>query len=124
MPSINMIAPRRAEKKRLERDMRRLVVVIAAMLNSMYDHEDQPKPATYTLQTGIPAVATTAALAPSQAVLARINSLTDCAELQRQFDTAMDNHELQHQLGNLDMMRITTAYAEAADARMRQVGCY
>ena len=28
MPSINMIAPRRAEKKRLERDMRRLVVVI------------------------------------------------------------------------------------------------
>ncbi len=28
MPSINMIAPRRAEKKRLERDMRRLVFVI------------------------------------------------------------------------------------------------
>jgi len=32
MPSINMIAPRRAEKKRLERDMRRLVVVIAVEL--------------------------------------------------------------------------------------------
>lgn len=28
MPSVNMIAPRRAEKLRLERDMRRLVVVI------------------------------------------------------------------------------------------------
>jgi Tfp pilus assembly protein PilN len=32
MPSINMIAPRRAEKSRLERDMRRLVVVIIAEL--------------------------------------------------------------------------------------------
>ncbi len=32
MPSINMIAPRRAEKMRLERDMRRLVVVILAEL--------------------------------------------------------------------------------------------
>ena len=32
MPSINMIAPRRAEKRRLERDMRRLVVVILAEL--------------------------------------------------------------------------------------------
>lgn len=32
MPSINMIAPRRAEKRRLERDMRRLVVVIIVEL--------------------------------------------------------------------------------------------
>lgn len=32
MPSINMIAPRRADKLRLERDMRRLVVVIIAEL--------------------------------------------------------------------------------------------
>lgn len=32
MPSINMIAPRRAEKRRLERDMRRLVIVIIAEL--------------------------------------------------------------------------------------------
>ncbi|MEN6581917.1 MAG: PilN domain-containing protein [Armatimonadota bacterium] len=32
MPSINMIAPRRAEKLRLERDMRRLVFVIIAEL--------------------------------------------------------------------------------------------
>lgn len=32
MPSINMIAPRRAEKQRLERDMRRLVLVILAEL--------------------------------------------------------------------------------------------
>ena len=32
MPSINMIAPRRAEKMRLERDMRRLVIVIMAEL--------------------------------------------------------------------------------------------
>jgi len=32
MPSINMIAPRRAERRRLERDMRRLVVVILAEL--------------------------------------------------------------------------------------------
>lgn len=32
MPSINMIAPRRAEKRRTERDMRRLVAVILAEL--------------------------------------------------------------------------------------------
>ncbi len=32
MPSINMIAPRRAERRRLERDMRRLVAVILAEL--------------------------------------------------------------------------------------------
>lgn len=32
MPSINMIAPRRAEMKRLERDMRRLCIVIVAEL--------------------------------------------------------------------------------------------
>lgn len=32
MPSINMIAPRRTEKKRLERDMRRLFVVILVEL--------------------------------------------------------------------------------------------
>ncbi len=32
MPSVNMIAPRRAEKRRLERDMRRLVIVIAVEL--------------------------------------------------------------------------------------------
>jgi len=32
MPSVNMIAPRRAEKRRRERDMRRLVVVIIAEL--------------------------------------------------------------------------------------------
>ena len=32
MPSINMIAPRRAEKRRTERDMRRLAIVILAEL--------------------------------------------------------------------------------------------
>ncbi len=32
MPSINMIAPRRAEKRRRERDMRRLLLVIVAEL--------------------------------------------------------------------------------------------
>jgi Tfp pilus assembly protein PilN len=32
MPSINMIAPRRAEKRRMERDMRRLVLVIVGEL--------------------------------------------------------------------------------------------
>lgn len=32
MPAINMIAPRRAEKRRLERDMRRLLIVIVVEL--------------------------------------------------------------------------------------------
>jgi hypothetical protein len=43
-------------------------------------------------------------------VLDRINSSSDCIELQRQFDIADSNNRVD--------------YMEAADARMRLVGCY
>lgn len=40
----------------------------------------------------------------------RIASLTDCSELQREFDIADSNNQ--------------TDYMKAADERMREVGCY
>lgn len=43
-------------------------------------------------------------------VVDRINAMTDCGELQGQFDTAEAN-------GNTEFMRV-------ADARMQAVGCY
>lgn len=49
----------------------------------------------------------------------RIASLTDCAQLQREFDLA----EATHQRGGT-WGPIGTAYMQAADTRMRQVGCY
>lgn len=47
------------------------------------------------------------------AVLERIAGMEDCAELQREFDTA-----------DAGSGEAATAYMRAADARMRAVGCY
>jgi hypothetical protein len=44
------------------------------------------------------------------AVISRINSETDCSELQGEFDRAEANHH--------------TDYMQAADRRMRTIGCY
>ena len=44
--------------------------------------------------------------------------MSDCDLLQNQFDTAMDSVERGYQGG------WTIAYADAADARMRAIGCY
>ena len=46
----------------------------------------------------------------SRIVLSRINSLTDCNALQREFDIADSNNRVD--------------YMKAADARMSAVGCY
>jgi hypothetical protein len=46
----------------------------------------------------------------SDIVFDRINSLTDCNELQRQFDIADSNNQVDYMI--------------AADARMQSVGCY
>lgn len=46
-------------------------------------------------------------------VYERIGGMEDCAELQREFDTA-DAHGGE----------TSTAYMKAADERMREVGCY
>jgi hypothetical protein len=60
----------------------------------------------------------------SPEVYARIESLTDCRELQREFDVADENHGIQSDEGDLTMMRISTSYMKAADERMRALGCY
>lgn len=53
----------------------------------------------------------------SPAVYDRIESLTNCSELQDEFDRAMDNYDR-------NSSDISLSYALIADARMREVGCY
>jgi hypothetical protein len=50
-------------------------------------------------------------------VYSRISSLTDCAELQREFDTADANRKFS------DDPEIQTSYMEAAHERMQELGC-
>jgi|RhiMethySRZTD1v2_1073278.scaffolds.fasta_scaffold1464910_2 hypothetical protein len=58
----------------------------------------------------------------SPAVWARIENGTDCAALQSEFDTAMDNAEARE---SGDPYRdLSLDYAKAADDRMEEVGCY
>lgn len=55
-------------------------------------------------------------------VYARIDSLTSCTALQREFDVAMDNAEAREPG---DPARdLSLSYASAANTRMREVGCY
>jgi hypothetical protein len=63
-------------------------------------------------------------LPTSAAVISRIRSLTDCDELQREFDTAAENHDIQSDRGNLTLMRVSSAYMSVADDRMDTIGCY
>lgn len=56
-------------------------------------------------------------------VYARIASLTDCRELQKEFDTAEANGRRDREAGRLEQARASTSYMDAADARMKQVGC-
>lgn len=60
----------------------------------------------------------------SQAVYDRINSLTDCKALQAEFDQADENGKAARARGNSDAARNSTAYMEAADKRLKAVGCY
>lgn len=56
------------------------------------------------------------------AVYQRINASTDCQQLQREFDIAMTNAEA-HNPGDRQRA-ISLSYADAADARLRKIGCY
>ena len=57
-----------------------------------------------------------------ESVYERIESLDDCTALQAEFDTAMSNAEAR-QPGD-ELRAASLDYAEAADDRMREVGCY
>lgn len=53
----------------------------------------------------------------------RIASMKSCSALQREFDTADRNHQIQSDRGNMALMEATTSYMEAANARMEKLGC-
>lgn len=55
-------------------------------------------------------------------VYTRIDTTSDCPTLQREFDVAMTNAEAREP-GN-EQRKISLAYAKAADARLKEVGCY
>ena len=57
----------------------------------------------------------------SAIVYERMDS-SNCNELQKEFDLAMDNVEAR-QPGDY-RRKVSTAYATYADARMRTIGCY
>lgn len=59
-----------------------------------------------------------------QTVYDRIGSMTDCTELQTEFDQASTNHQRDKLRHRLDLMKIDTGYMGAADDRMRAIGCY
>lgn len=58
----------------------------------------------------------------SAAVYARIDTETNCVNLQREFDIAMGNAEAREP-GD-DQRKVSLAYADAAYSRAREVGCY
>jgi outer membrane PBP1 activator LpoA protein len=57
-------------------------------------------------------------------VYERIARTTDCAQLQHEFDTAEANQKRDLARGAVDQAEASTAYMDAADKRMREVGCY
>lgn len=81
---------------------------------------ERSAPTTETTTTTIRATTTTRIGNPD--VYAKIEAMTDCAELQREFDVAMDNAE-RRRPG--DQLRdVSMAYAKAADTRLEKLGCY
>lgn len=54
-------------------------------------------------------------------VYARIEAMTDCGELQAEFDTAMDNVE-RYEAGS-SQREVPMAYAEAAQERIEDLDC-
>lgn len=60
----------------------------------------------------------------SAAVYAEIAAETDCARLQEMFTTAADNAERLQDADRFTDARVPMGYMDAADDRMRDVGCY
>ena len=70
------------------------------------------------------AVTTRLARPGDPAVYARIDKLTDCFALQREFDTAEATEVRESEAGHTEQAGWATAYKSAADQRMRQIGCF
>ena len=56
----------------------------------------------------------------SPAVFQRIASMTDCADLQSEFDTAERNGDAARARSRLDLAKASTSYMRSADDRMRE----
>jgi hypothetical protein len=48
---------------------------------------------------------------------------SDCSELQASFDRSWGHHQRHADSGNIEAMEWATAYMEAADRRMIEIGC-
>lgn len=57
-----------------------------------------------------------------QLVYDRIDGMTDCNELQDEFNTAMDNFD-RRQSGD-SLRKVSLSYAKYTDERMSKIGCY
>jgi hypothetical protein len=57
------------------------------------------------------------------AVYERINAMTDCEALQREFEIADANHRRDLYDGKLDAAEVDTLFMRAANDRMEQQGC-
>lgn len=59
-------------------------------------------------------------------VYARISAMSDCAALQKEFDTANANFERESRAGDQrePYRKAARGYMDAADARMKSLGCY
>jgi len=67
---------------------------------------------------------TPSAPAGSADVHNRIKSLTDCTELQKEFDNADAAGKRNRDNGNLDLSKASTAYMETAFARQNELKCF
>ena len=64
----------------------------------------------------------TAVSRPGDSVIyTKIESLTSCGELQREFDLYMDGHDRAR--AGTDMREVLLSYAKAANQRLQDVGC-
>ena len=71
---------------------------------------------------GSPTGPAPAARPGNPAVYSEIDSSTDCAYLQDKFDTASDNFD--RAIKGTDQADWSLGYMNAADSRMKVVGCY
>lgn len=95
-----------------------ILVVVGWLVNSFNGDDDGGSSDTTALGGARPEPARPG----SPDVYRRIASLTNCAKLQREFDIAADNADRLHDAGGT--APVPLAYMDAADDRMRSLGCY
>jgi hypothetical protein len=90
--------------------------------DSRTDTTSQGDATTTTESTTEATTTTTEQLDPVEATLQRIESLTDCNALQREFDIASENFD-RVEAGS-PQAEASLEYMEAADARLQELECY